>query len=244
MKEYDTGMNRTMLAAMVVAIVIAGGLLAASTFIPGGILPTTTPTTTTTTGPNGSNYGIRAANYLNSRVDNVEFYWLYNCSFVNEDLSAFYQETEPSVFVDGVKMVRGVEGVDIEVLFAPYDHNIVGTGSISLNDWGILSGSIINDGIGQMSDAVTHPDDWPHTWPVDLILEIYFDDDTFFQFGYTSSDSLVYLQNGTWTGGFTEWGWPDIVGLDGPAYWLNEGGHLTTPMNNLYTSITSNTPYP
>jgi len=230
-----------MLAAIAVAVVIAGGLLAASTFIPGGIIPTTTPTTT---GPTGSNYGIRAANYLNSRVDNVEFYWLYNCTFVNEDLSAHYQETEPSAFVDGVKMIRGAEQVDIEVLFAPWHQNIVGAGSISLDDWGLLSGSIINDGIGQMSDAETHPDNWPHTWPVDFILEIYFDDNTFFQFGYTSSDSKVYFQNGTWTGGFRESGWPDVTDYDGASYWLEAGGHLTTPMDDLFTTITTNASYP
>jgi len=224
-----------MIAALVIAVVIICGLLAASVINPGN---------NTSTTPNGSNYGIRVANFLNSRVDNVEFYWIYNSTFVNEDISEYYQETEQSAFVYGVKMTRGLEQVEIEVLFEPWSQNIVGTGSLSLDNWATLSGSFINNGIGQMSVTETSHEYWPHTWPVTFILEIYFDDNTFFLFGFSSSDGLVYLRNGTWTGGYRENGWPETVDSFGPSVWLNEGGHLTSPMVDLFTTITSNVPYP
>jgi hypothetical protein len=107
-----------------------------------------------------------------------------------------------------------------------------------------LNGALIDNGLGLMTDATEHPDDFPHTWPVTFLANIYFDDFTFFEMGYTESDGMVFIRNGTWTGEFTEWGQPDVTGFASFGYWLNEGGHLGTALTDLYTSITENVQYP
>ena len=237
MKEYDTGLNVTALSAIVIAVVVVGGLFAASMLIPPITPTTTTPTTT------GGSYGIRAAEYLNSRRDDIAFYWLYNSTFVNEDLSSFYSESHAGAFVDGVKMEQTESGGDIEVLFAPWDHSIVGTGSVDTTTWETLGGNLVDGALAQMTDHENQDMEWPHTWPVSFIIEIYFDDNTFLGLGYTESDQLVHIQNGTWSGGFTEWGWPDVTGFS-EGYNLNAGGLMDAPIQSFYNAITQNVAYP
>jgi hypothetical protein len=252
LKEYDPGMGKSTLVSFIVAIVVVTGVLSAAFILPN--LPTESITTTTgtnhdttrTTPPNGSRIiGPLAANYLTSRRDDVEFYWIYNCSFVNENLSHYYQQRQEddSIFVDGVKMWRNATSAFAQVLFSPYHENIIGFGEISLTDWNALAGSIIDDGIRQMSDATSHPADFPATWPIDLLFEVFFNDNTFFEIGFTKGDGKVHIRNATWSGEFTEWGHPDIIGFQS-GYWLDEGGYFRTPMLNLFDTITTNVDYP
>jgi hypothetical protein len=246
MRKY-TDSSRIILASITVAIVVVSAVITAIVFLPG--LTPTNPTTTTPTGPttteptNGGKYGPLAADYLTSRRDDVHFLWIYNCSFVNERLSNYYKQTNSEAFVDGVKMIRNTTHAWAQVLFAPWDSNIEGFGDISLDDWSTLSGSLVDDGLRQMADATTPGEGFPSTWPVDFIIDIFFDDLTFFFIGFTSTDGLVYIQNGTWTGSYTEYGWPEIDEYF-PGYWLEEGGYLQTPMDNLYNTITQAVSYP
>ncbi len=199
-------------------------------------------TTTTTTNPGGG-YGIRAANYLNSRRDDIAFYWMYNSTFVNGRLSEFYQASRAGAYIDGVKMQRTDSGANIEILFAPWSENITGLGSINESIWENLGGSLVDGAIGLMAD---NPDQGTVVWNTGvptLIIEIFFDDNTFFSLGYSSANSLVNLNNGTWTGGFTEWGWPEISST-GTRYNLLANGLLDAPMDAFYAAITQSVVYP
>jgi hypothetical protein len=200
---------------------------------------TTTTTTTTTTTPNGG-FGIRAANYLESRRGDVSFYWIYNCSFANSDLSTFYAQSEPTAFVDGVKMLQTESGANIEVLFSPYDANIIGTGDLSVAQWETLGGTLVNT-LGDLPDAEGIPEitDWYPTFNIG----IYFDDGTFLALQYFGADQKLDLTNGTWDG-FNAWGWPNDTSYDFTPHWLDTGGLLEGPISNFYTAITENAPYP
>ena len=106
-----------------------------------------------------------------------------------------------------------------------------------------MSGAIIDDGIGQMEEAASHPSgDWPHTWPVDFYMYAYFNDFTYFYFGFTGSDGFVFVQNGTWTVSTWDEKPQPITYEDG--FWLNENGHLGAPLLSLYNTITSKVSYP
>ena len=247
MKEYETGINTAVISAIVIAVVVISGLYAATLFIPNGNIPTTTTTTTstttTTTTNSGDSYGIRAANYLNTKRDDISFYWIYNSTFVNTRISEFYQESHAGAYVDGVMMQHSISGADIEVLFAPWNENITGTGSINESLWENLGGSLVDGAIGQMAD---NPDQDAQVWnagPPSLIIEIYFNDNTFFSLGYSEIDNLVNLNNGTWTGGFTEWGWPEVSSM-GTTHNLIPNGLLVAPMDAFFAAITHNVAYP
>ncbi|TFF68090.1 hypothetical protein EU520_00835 [Candidatus Thorarchaeota archaeon] len=236
MKWYETGLGKAAVASVVIAVIAISGFLALSIFLPGD---ETGPPTGPQTG-----FGARAADYLNSRRDDVVFYWMCNSSFVNNRLTQYYQQTEPDAYVDGVRMSKYAESGTIEVLFAPYSANITGHGEVSLDDWGTLSGSLVDDAIALMPDAADHPDDFPGTWPIDFYVSIFFDDNTFFYIGYTQSDQMVFLQNGTWTGELTEYGHPEITGRAETGYWLDANGLMTDPMDDFYNVITENVAYP
>mgnify|MGYP006301573197 CR=1 FL=1 len=239
MRNYETSLRTSIIAAVAVAVIVVGGFLVVAVFLPNGEIPSTN-------GSNGSDgsFGIKAAEYLNTRRDDVEFYWMCNSTFVNENLTEYYRRNEPNAFVDAVRMTKTSEHGLIEVLFAPYTANLVGTGEIPLHQWSIMSGVLIDDAIAQMSDAEEHPDDFPSTWPIDFYVSIFFDDNTFFYFGYTSSDQMVYLQNGTWTGSLRENGHPDIIGYSEMGYWLQADDLLTAPVDTFYQVITENVAYP
>jgi hypothetical protein len=235
MRNYNTGVSGKVIASILAAVVLTAGVVAIAIYFPGGTDPTPPP-------PVG--LGAQTAAYLNSMRDNVQFYWMCNSTFVNEDLTDFYIQTEPSAFVDGVKMNRSSTGGDIEVLFSPYDADIIGTGQISDTEWSSLSGALVDDGIGLMDTPEDPPaEDFPTTWPVDFYFSVFFDDGTYFFAGFTSGDGLLYIHNGTWGGEFSDWGWPISTGQS-DGYWLLEGGHLTAGINALYSAITNNVAYP
>ncbi|MCK5151560.1 MAG: hypothetical protein KAQ65_06965, partial [Candidatus Thorarchaeota archaeon] len=177
------------------------------------------------------------------RREDVAFYSILNCTLVNVDLSNHYTETQPGAFVDIVKLFKTGAGGDIEVGFSPYDANILGSGEITVAEWETLSGQFVNS-IEVMPDATNPPESFPSTWPIDLYMGIYFNDNTFFQIGFTESDQMVNLVNGTWTGNFNDMGWPEHSGYSSQEYWLNATGLLVQPMDALFSLITDNVPYP
>ncbi|MFX1272558.1 MAG: hypothetical protein ACFFAX_12805 [Promethearchaeota archaeon] len=248
MRKYDSSLGQSILAPILVAVIIVAGFAAAMFWFPGGIGPTTTTTTdtttTTTTTGGGGGYGPLAAEYLNSRREDVNFFWIYNCTLVNVDLSSYYDAQQPDAFVDGVFMWRNdTDFCRIEVFFHPYSAGINGSGEIIPDQWFALSGSLIDNGLGRMSDATSYPAEFPDTWPIELYMMIFFDDNSVFNIGYTSSDGLVYIQNGTWSGEWDDMGVP-LTSNWQPGYWLNEGGYLTTPINDFYTTIAGAVDYP
>ena len=201
MRNYETGLSSKALASVIVAVIITAGVLVVAVNLPGGgIIPTTTtptpttPTTPTTTTPTNPTNGLgaRAALYLNSMRDNVVYYWMCNSTFINSD------DTQHSgAFVDAVYMTENETGGQVNVLFSPYHLDIVGTGTLTENEWNGMSGSLIDDGLGMMEEAANPPaGDWPHTWPVDFYMFACFNDGTFFYFGYTSGDGLAFIQMG------------------------------------------------
>ncbi|MFW9813473.1 MAG: hypothetical protein ACFFF9_13505, partial [Candidatus Thorarchaeota archaeon] len=184
--------------------------------------------------------GARTAEFLNSMRENVQHYFIANCSFVNEDITAFYQQTEPTAYVDGVMMNRTASGGAINVLFSPWDAYIVGTGTVSTEQWNSLSGIIVDDGIGQMNESDTTP--VSGMWPSDLLFEIFFTDLTSFVVQFSSAEGLVMIQNGTWTGTYMN-GWPVSASMGDPFY-LEEDGHFASAIDALYSIITNTVSYP
>lgn len=236
MRNYNTGVSGKVFASVIAAVVITAGVVALAVYYPdggGGTIPTD---------PTG--LGARTAEFLNSMRDDVEFYFIFNSTFVNQDISDFYALTQPGAFVDGIQMNRTPTGGEISVLFSPYDAGIIGTGQITTNDWNSLTGMLVDDGIGNMDEPETAPGpyDFPTTWPIDFYIAIYFEDNTCFYAGYTSTDGLFFLQNGTWTGAFAN-GWP-IPETYADGAWLLEGGHLSAAIDAFYTTITSTVDYP
>jgi hypothetical protein len=241
LRNYETGISNRLVSAIVVAILITTGVFIVATNLPSnGGNNTTTPTTTNPV----SGLGLRAATYLNSMRDDVVFYWLCNSTFVNLNVSNYYNSVHPGAYVDGIYMTENETGGEINVIFSPYYDNIVGKGTLTETEWNSLSGSLIDDGIGQMLAAANPPTgSWPHTFPIDLYMTVYFNDNTCFIVGYTSSDGLVYILNGTWSGEYNN----RIAPAWNPAdsgYWLVENGYLAIPMQNLYQAITTHVSYP
>ena len=230
MKNYNTGLSGKVFASMIAAVVITAGVVALAVYYPGG-------GGTIPTDPTG--LGALTAEYLNSMRDNVEYYFIMNSTLVNEDVTNFY-----GAFVDGIRMNRTPTGGEINVLFSPYSSGIIGTGEISTIEWNSLSGMIVDDGIGQMEEPASPPGphDFPTSWPIDLYFAMYFDDGTCFYVGFTSTDGLVFIQNGTWTGEFID-GQP-VSGSFYDGAWLLEGGHLQSAIEALYTTITTAVDYP
>jgi hypothetical protein len=133
---------------------------------------------------------------------------------------------------------------EIRVLFAPYDIISPGTGYVDQATWESFGGLLVNDSVGQMDDALSHPQSWPNSWPIDFFIEIYFNDNTLFYLGYTKNDGLAYIQNGTWTGNYMPNGWPELATYASTGYWLVEGGHLQGALARLYEIITQTVSYP
>jgi hypothetical protein len=240
LRNYETNVSHKVLASALVAIIVTTGIFIAATNLPGsgGNNTTTTPTNPV------SGLGAKAALYLNSMRDNVVYYWMCNSTFVNENLSDYYDSIHPGAFVDGVYMTQNATGGAINVIFSPYDLNIVGKGSVTENEWNSVSGSLIDDGIGQMQEAANHPSgDWPHTWPVDFYMTVFFNDNTCFFVGYTAFDALVYIVNCTWSGIIDDRLSPPILSW-GEGYWLSEGGHFGVSLQILFTTIITAVSYP
>jgi len=235
MRNYETGIITKAMAAIVIAVVVTTGVYLAATNTPSGDpTPPTSPT----------GVGARAALYLQSMRDNVEYYWMSNSTFVNEDLTSYYDAQHSGAFLDGLYMEKTETGGEINLLFAPWDQNIIGTGTLSETEWNSMSGSLIDDGLGMMESVEDPPEsDWPHTWPVDFYMFVCFNDSTFFYFGYTSGDGLAFIQNGTYSGSPTDVSGP-IIETWSDGIWLDAGDYLTVPLQNLYTTITSTVSYP
>ena len=231
MRKYNTGVSSKVFASMIAALVLTAGVFAVAIYLPGiGPGPDTGPTS----------LGALTAEFLNSMRDNVQHYFVANCSLVNEDITGFYQQSEPTAFVDGIRMNRTSTGGEIEVLFSPWDARIIGTGTVSTEQWNGLSGTIVDDGIGQMNE--TDSDPGSITGPPDLYFAIFFDDLTCFHLFFSSDEGVVRIQNGTWTGTY-ENGWPRSATF-GEEFFLEEDGHLTAAMDALYSIITTSVSYP
>ena len=235
MRNYNTGISSKAFAALIAAVVITAGVFAVAIYFPGeGNGPDPDPT----------NLGYQVAEFINSKRENVQFYWMCNSTFVNQNITDYYTQSEPSAFVDGIKMNRTATGGEIILLFAPWHAGITGVGQISTTEWNTISGTIVDDGIGQMEAPDTPPTgEFPLSWPIDFYFSIYFDDDTCFMAGFSYSDGYLFIQNGTWSGEFSPYGWPITTGWD-DGTWLVEDGHLTAGIEALYTSITTSVSYP
>jgi hypothetical protein len=235
MRKYNTGVSSKVFAVMIAAVVLTAGVFAIAIYFPGG--GNGTP-------PDPTSLGAITAEFLNSKRENVQFYWMCNSTFVNQDITDYYAQSEPSAFVDGIRMNRTATGGEITLLFAPYHASIRGTGQIATTEWDSLSGSIVDDGIGQMEEPENPPvGEFPLTWPIDFYFSIFFDDNTCFYAGFTSGDGYLYIQNGTWSGEFSSFGHPIVTSWDDGA-WLLEGGHLSYGIDALYTIITTSVSYP
>ncbi len=220
------------MASVIAAVVLTAGVLAVAIYFP-GIGDGPDPT-------DPISLGAKTAEFLNSMRDNVQHYFIANCSFVNQDLTDFYTQSEPTAFVDGVMMNQTETGGTIDVLFSPWDAGIIGSGVLTTTQWDSLSGLIVDDGVGQMNESESTPGEY--MWPLDLYFAIFFDDLTCFFLQFSSAEGLVQIQNGTWTGNYYD-GHP-IPDSFGEEYWLEEDGHLTTAISTLYTTITSIVSYP
>jgi len=240
LKSYETGLSSKVLASVLVAVIITTGVFIIAVNLPGngGNNTTTTPTNPV------AGLGSKAALYLNSMRDNVVFYWMCNSTLVNMNLSDYYDAVHSGAFVDAVYMTDNDTGGEITVLFSPFFDNIVGKGVLTETEWNALSGSLIDDGIGQMEQATSFPTGYyPHTWPIDFYMTAYFNDDTCFTVGFTRSDGFVYIVNGTWSGDFEDRTVPPVLSW-GTGYWLDDNGHFAVPLQNLYTAITTTVSYP
>ena len=237
---FDTTPNsrRKIVAAGLVAAIAITGIIVALSGLYGFI-----PKTASLWNPE-SPYGPNSADYIESRRDDVVLFWMCNCTLVNVNLTEYYRQFSSSAFVDAVEMRFEGGAVSIKVMFAPWQDEIVGEGSISIDDWELLSGSLVDEGIGAMEDADTHPDDICDGMPFALYLDIYFNDLTFLDIGYGPSNGLVWITSGTWTGQYWPSGAPDRIDWDAQCVWLQEDGHLQTPIGNLYDAITQNVAYP
>ncbi|MGY5852506.1 MAG: hypothetical protein RTU92_02955, partial [Candidatus Thorarchaeota archaeon] len=129
MKEYDSGFSRTILMPVTVAVILTVAIFSGAVFLtslptttepPTTTIPTTTTTTlpttptTTTTTPVGT-YGALAADYITSRQNDIDFFWACNNTFVNGDLSSFYDGQHSGAYVDSVRMTNGVSTPSIVV---------------------------------------------------------------------------------------------------------------------------------
>ena len=168
------------------------------------------------------------------------FFWIYNCSFVNEDLSGYYDAQHSGAFVDGVIMWKNsTEFCLVEVLFAPWESDTIGTGEITNSTFNTLSGALVDDAIGNMPDATESG--WGE-FPIDFVIDVFFQDGTFFCLMFWTDTGLCNIYNGTWDG-FTEYGWPNITNYF-EGYYLQENGLLDAPKAQFFSAITGAVSYP
>ena len=232
MRKYNTGISTKAMGSVIAAMALVVIIFVAASYPGGNINPTPT------------SLGAKTADFLNSMRDNVQYYFMCNSTFVNDDLSNFYSQTHPGAYVDGVRMNRTTDGGNIDLLFSPWDAYITGTGHVSIAQWNTVSGILIDDGIGKMEASETSPGDYfPQSFPVTFYFSVFYDDNTCFFAGFSAVDGYLFIQNGTWSGEFDSMGWP-IANSWNPGYWLIEDGHLTAGMNALYTLITDSVTYP
>jgi hypothetical protein len=189
-------------------------------------------------------YGALAADYINGRQNDIVFFWTCNNTFVNGDLSSFYDGQHSGAYVDAIRMTEGTHTPSIVVLFAPWSSYTYGNGTISQIELAALRATLVDDGIRLMANAETHPEDPYENYPPTFSIDIYFTDNTFFDLVYSSVDNLVSIRNGTWTGNIGSNGYPQISGFSDTIYWLEEGGYLSDFISDFYEAITTNVSYP
>jgi hypothetical protein len=256
MREYDSSPGRTILLPVLIGVIITASVVSGAYYFANmPTIPTTStttsPTTSMTTSPTSTTtepttttsvpvktYGALAADYLDSRRDDVVFFWHYNNSFVNQNLSAYYDSQHTGAYVDGLYMLNEIEPM-VRLLFHPYHENIRGEGNISQLEWETLGGQLIDDGIRQMPNSDTTAD----LWPPDYMVEVCFEDGTSFHISYLKSAGLVYVANGTWSG-FDEYGWAMSTFDYENGWWLQEAGHLQAYLTTLFDTITTHVSYP
>ena len=226
---YEKGYFKILAKPAVAAIMLSICVLGASIWIPLSTQP----------------FGLVMASFLEGNSDKIEFWWIYNCTLVNENLTEHYRQEQVTAYVDGVYLFLNSSVVQVSVLFAPYTEKIVGRGQLSAAAWANLSDSLIHSGIGRMERAAGHPDYFPNTWPIELLMEVYFNDNTLFYIGYSAQQHLVYVQSGSWSGKFAESGWPIVTGYAESGEWLEEAGHLQGVLPQFLVTILNAVPlYP
>ncbi len=252
MREFDSSPGRTILIPVIIGIIITASVVSGAYFIstytptnpPTGTTTSTstttepTETTTTTTMPVGT-YGELAADFINSRRDDIVFFWHYNNSFVNQNLSAYYDEQHSGAYVDGLYMLNTNLTPMVRLLFHPYHDNIRGEGEITQLEWEMLSGLLVDDGIKLMPNSESTQE----LWPPDYMVEVCFLDGTSFHLSYFRSTGLVFIAEGTWSG-FNEYGWAMSSFDDDSIRWLDEDGHLQAYLTALFDTVTTNVDYP
>jgi hypothetical protein len=261
MREYDTGTGRTIFVPILIGIIITASVVSGALFFAnynpttgttsttttttGGSTQTTGPTSTTTipTTPTVKTYGQLAAEYINSRRSDIEFFFHFNCSFVNQNLSSYYNSIHPGAYVDGLYMLNVNESPFIRVLFAPYYDNIKGEENITQLQWETLSGMLVDDGIANMPNAISHPSDPYENFPPEYMTVVCFVDGSAFNLFFDEASGTVYIANGTWSG-FNEYGWAMTSYDYSNGQWLIEDGHLNTYLESLYDIVTENVAYP
>jgi hypothetical protein len=183
--------------------------------------------------------GSATAAYLDSHSGDISFIWMHNCTLVNDNLSRSFSNGQESVYVDGLYIfLNGTSPIE-KVLFAPYYENKSAQGQLITEQWNDLKRSLISEGIGRMIAAETHPEYFPHTWPISLMIEVYFEDLTFFYMGYEATDGLAYIQYGTWTGHLLLNGWPEVSDFQSQSNWLDADHYLDYAMTRIFEITTS-----
>ena len=261
MREYDTSTGRTVFVPILIGIIITASVVSGAFFFAnynpttgttsttttttGGSTSTTEPTSTITTNPTTptvKTYGVLAAEYINSRRSDIVFFFHYNCTFVNQNLSSYYDSIHSGAYVDGLYMLNENESPFIRVLFHPYSANLKGEGNITQLQWESLSGMLVDDGIAKMPNAISHPDDPYQNFPPRYMVVVCFLDGTSFNLFFDGVSETVFIANGTWSG-FNEYGWA-ITSYSGTGQWLIEDGHLTAYLESLYDIVTESVTYP
>lgn len=222
MRRIEFGPSQPTVQSVVLAVGLSMTILVAAVVVP------------TLTQP----LGAAAASYVDARTDNIVFLWAYNCTLVNENLTQYYQESVDA-YVDGVSILLNGSSPEVTVLFAPYTSQRTVEGQLTLDQWNDLRRNLFTYGIGVMDAAPQHPDYFPHTWPVTLLLDVYFSDNTVLSIGYTKQDQLVSIQYGTWTGLLRPDGWPEVSGFNPMSDWLAADSHLEYGILRLFEIITS-----
>jgi hypothetical protein len=181
--------------------------------------------------------GALVAGYVDSRADSIAFVWIYNCTLVNENVTEYYSESVGRC-VDGVFISFNGSLPEVTVLFAPCSNGTTGECHLAVEQWDAVRQGLFTNGIGLMGAAIPHPAYFPHTWPVSLSMEMYFDDNTVMSVGYTKADQLVNILYGTWSGVFGCDGWPEDTSFSPSSEWLHADGHLENGLLLLFEAIT------
>jgi hypothetical protein len=150
--------------------------------------------------------GMRIANYMENRANDVVFVWCYNNTAVNVNLTNHY-----GVFVDGVAIyetnvtIFNVEGVDSGIISSSAMGPIVDALNATLDDLNTTAPNI----------------DVMDIWPPTFLWDIAYSDKTSLSLMYSKDQGILAAVNGTWT--MSEWILPGGVIMPFPQFeyaWL------------------------